>query len=411
MNMNKREKYLLGILVAVIISFGYYKLIYIKQSEKLKVKIEERNVLKEKYDNTVNSINSLDDKRKEVETLAETLVEKTSNLYPEIMQEKIILELDSMLNESNLQANIVFSETEVKAIEKLNNSQEIIYNSTVQDLVYEYNGQGVTKTETKEESSEDSAETIETTEATEITEATVEEMQVAIKFNGGYEDIKTFIGELEKNARLIAVTNITITATSDSILSGTMNLEYHGVPKLNDADSEYLKWTLKNVYGKEDLFSSGAASGAYAVTEETQDKAINDFVMILKSIDSEMNSFSMGLAEDETNSSIISSSDKDEEVEITLNEENGELYYKYKTLTSSYPLDYNSENKFESKSEDIVINILSEKRTTESDINKVKLRVINNTTKNVEIILEKDDSENPRIDITTEGNKVNITKK
>lgn len=408
MNMSKREKYLLGILGAVIISFGYYKLIYIKQSEKLKVKIEERNILKEKYDNTVNSINSSDDKRKEVESLVETLVERTSNLYPEIIQEKIILELDSMLNESNLEANIVFAEIEVKAIEKLNNFQGIIYNSTVQDLVDEYNGEEVIKTETKEESSDDSTETIETVE---ITEATVEEMQVAIKFNGGYENIKAFIGELEKNERLIAVTNITITATSESILSGTMNLEYHGVPKLNDADSEYLKWTLKNTYGKEDLFSSGEASGAYAVIESNKEKDESDFVMILKSIDSEMNSFSMGLAEDETNLSYISSDNKNEEVEITLSEENGELYYKYKTSTSSYPLDYNLANKFEAKSAEIVINILSEKRTTEADIEKVKLKVINNTTKNVEMILEKDDSENPRIDIVTEGNKVNIIKK
>ena len=72
---------------------------------------------------------------------------------------------------------------------------------------------------------------------------------------------------------MIAITNVTITATSDSILSGTMNLEYHGVPKINDADREYLKWTLKNTYGKEDLFSSGAASGVYSIIEEKEEDA------------------------------------------------------------------------------------------------------------------------------------------
>ena len=49
-----------------------------------------------------------------------------------------------------------------------------------------------------------------------------------------------------------------------------MNLEFHAVPKLSDEDMEYLIWTLNNVYGKEILFSSGAASGAYASTIEEQ---------------------------------------------------------------------------------------------------------------------------------------------
>ena len=400
MNIKKREKYLLGILGAVIISFGYYKLIYIEQSEKLKVKIEERNILKEKYDITINSINTLDDKRKEVETLENVVIEKSSELYPEIMQEKLILELDSILKNSKLEGNIIFSEIEVKAIENLSSLENELANSSIKDIVDQYNNNEV---------SEEIKENVNTS-----TEATVEELKVAIKFNGSYKEIKAFIEEIEKNKKMIAITNVTITATSDSVLSGTMNLEYHGVPKIKDADSEYLKWKLKNIYGKEDLFSSGAASGAYAVIESTENeeenKNLNDFVMILKSIDSEMSGFSMGLAEDETNSSYISSDNKNEEVEITLSEESDKLYYKYKSSKSSYPKD-DSLKEFTPKSEDIILNILSEKRTTEADINKVNLKVINNTTKKVEIILEKDDDKNPRIDIKTEGNEVNITKK
>ena len=398
MNMNKREKYLLGILVTLIISFGYYKLVYIKQSDKLKAKVEERNLLKEKYDVTLNSINTLDTKKKEVEALKTSVIEKSSDLYPEIMQEKLILELDSILKNSKLEGNIIFSEMEVKAIEKLSYLENDLDDSSIKDIVDQYNNNEVSKEEINKN--------VNTT-----TEATVEELKVAIKFNGSYKEIKAFIEGIEKNERMIAITNITITSTSQSTLSGTMNLEYYGVPKINDADSEYLKWQLNNTYGKEDLFSSGAASGAYAVTEKNEENTTkNDFVMILKSIDSEMSSFSMGLADDKTKSSYISSDNKNEEVEITLSEENGKLYYKYKSSNSSYPKD-NSLKEFTPKSENIVLNILSEKRTTEADINKVNLKVINNTSKKVEIILEKDDDKNPRIDIKTEGNEVNITKK
>lgn len=409
MNISNREKYLLGILVTLIISFGYYKLIYTKQSAKLELKVEERNLLKEKYDNTVNSINSLDDKIKEVENLAKTLVERTSNLYPEIMQEKIILELDSMLKASKLEGNIVFAETEIRSLEKLIADKDGIYNSSVQDLVNEYNGEAVSQENNSKDSSNPEVST-ETTEDTETTKATVEEMKVAIKFNGSYENVKSFVSELEKNERIIALTNITIIASSKDILSGTMNIEYHGVPKLTDEDSEYLKWTLKNTYGKEDLFSSGAASGAYAVIASNEDKDVNDFEMILRSIDSEMDSFSMRLSGDDKNTTTISSDEKDEEVEITLSEENGKLYYKYKNSESSYPLGYDYLQEFTSKSKDIIIDILSEKRTIESDTKKVKFKVINKTSKTVKVIVEKDDIESPRVDILTEGNKVNVTK-
>ncbi|MDU5107371.1 type 4a pilus biogenesis protein PilO [Clostridium sp.] len=395
MNMKKREKYLLGILGAVIISFGYYKLIYIKQSEKLKVKIEERDVLKERYDLTLNSINTLDDKRKEVEALENLVIEKSSELYPEIMQEKLILELDSILKNSKLEGNIIFSEIEVKAIEKLSSLENEVVNSSIKDIVDEYNNN-----EVSEEASKENVNT--------STEATVEELKVAIKFNGSYKEIKAFIEEMEKSERIIAITNITITATSESTLSGTMNLEYHGVPKIKDADSEYLKWKLKNIYGKEDLFSSGSASGAYSVIEE-KEEAKADFSIVLKASDSELNSFSMKSTADETGSS-ISSDNKNDEVEIVLEEVDGKLHYKYKNLDSSYPKDY-SLKEFKPNSEKITIHILSEKRTVEADIHKINFKVINKTTKKIEVILENDDDKNPRIDIITEGNGVNIIKK
>lgn len=395
MNMKKREMYLLGILGAVIISFGYYKLIYIKQSEKLKVKIEERDALKERYDLTLNSINTLDDKRKEVETLENLIIEKSSELYPEIMQEKIILELDTMIKNSEIDGNIIFTEVEIKPIEKLYANVYENMESSIKEIVDQYNNEETSQTE-------DSGE-INTS-----TEATVEEMKVAIKFNGSYKEIKKFVEEIEKNKKTIAITNITITATTTSTLSGVINLEYHGVPKINDADIEYLKWTLKNIYGKEDLFSSGAASGAYSVIEE-KEEAKSDFSMVLKASDSELNSFSMKSTADETGSS-ISSDNKNDEVEIVLEEVDGKLYYKYKNSDSSYPKDY-SLKEFKPNSEKITIHILSEKRTVEADIHKINFKVINKTTKKIEVILENDDDKNPRIDIITEGNEVNIIKK
>ena len=47
-------------------------------------------------------------------------------------------------------------------------------------------------------------------------------------------------------------------------LEGTLTFEFYGVPKLASSkeDESYLEWTLKNIYGKDRIFSTGAASGS-----------------------------------------------------------------------------------------------------------------------------------------------------
>lgn len=407
--MNKREKYLLGILIALIIAFGYYKVIYLKQAEKLKVKIEERDLLKEKYDTAIESINNLESKKKEVYDLSNKILKDTESLYPNILQEKVISELDGLLVESNLKGDIIFSEIEVKSIENLASLGKNKEVSTIQNLVDEYNKVGNSSNqEVLNENSEEKESSNENqgVEEAKATEGTVENFMVGIKFNGSYEEIKKFVEIVEKSKRKVAITDITINATSETILSGTMTLEYHGVPKIDNSLEDY-KETLNKVYGKDGLFSSGNADGSY-FTLDNEEEAEEDFFLVLKSNTSEMNKLTIGLSKD--NSSKLTSNNIDEEIEVILNEENEKFFYKYKTLESYYPLNY-EEKEFNPNSKKIVLNILSEIRGSASDIGKVNFKIINNTTKDVEIIIENEDDKNPRIEIKTEGNTVNITKK
>lgn len=413
--MSKREKYLIGILMTLIISFGYYKLVYLKQAESLKITIEERNTLKGKYEIAIESINSLEDKKKEVEDLSNKILKDTESLYPNILQEKIISELNQLLVESNLYGDIAFSEIEVKSIEKLSAVGKTQEESTIQNLVDEYNKAEKSSDENSEvkevedENSQVEESEDENSEVEELnsTEGTVENLMVAIKFNGTYEEIKKFVELVEEFKRKIAITDITINTTSETILSGTMTLEYYGVPKIDNSKEDY-KETLNKIYGKEELFSVGNADGSYFVLDN-QEEVEEDFFLILKSITSEMNKLTIGLSKD--NSSNLTSNDSDEEVEIILNEENEKFFYKYKTLDSYYPENYEEEKEFKPNSDKIILNVLSESRDSASDIGKVKIKVINNTTKTIEVIIEDEDEQNPRVEIKSEGNTVNITKK
>ena len=425
MNISKREKYLIGILLTVLICFVYYQFIYTKQVGKLATKRAEKNQVEQRYNDVMDNISKLDSKEENLKILKSTVLDKSKSLYPTIMQEKIIIELDKLLNDSGLKGNIAFSPVEVASVEKMVSPEIQKAESSLKAIVDEYSG-NTTKDETS--NTESSNENNTSTEGNvgqasqdsqevspEQNGATSEQLKVAINFSGSYESLKKFISSVQNYERKIVITNITISSKSQEELTGVMNLEFHAVPKLSDEDMEYLIWTLNNVYGKEILFSSGAASGAYASTIEEQNNKedINDFVMMLRSSLSELPTVTIGRAKDESRESYIySDNDKVEEVEMSFDEANGKTYYKYKTAGSYYPKDNSSEGKeFTSKSDDIVLEVISEKRGESSDNSGIKLKVVNNTSKNIEIIIKDDDTTNPRISLTSEGNTVNVTKK
>ena len=426
MNICKREKYLIGILLTVLICFVYYQFIYTKQVGKLATKRAEKNQVEQRYNDVMDNISKLDSKEENLKILKSTVLDKSKSLYPTIMQEKIIIELDKLLNDSGLKGNIAFSPVEVASVEKMVSPEIQKAESSLKAIADEYSGDA-TKDETSniESNNENNNTSTEGNEgqvpqdsqevSPEQNGATSEQLKVAINFSGSYESLKKFISSVQNYERKIVITNITISSKSQEELTGVMNLEFHAVPKLSDEDMEYLIWTLNNVYGKEILFSSGAASGAYASTIEEQNNKedINDFVMMLRSSLSELPTVTIGRAKDESRESYIySDNDKVEEVETSFDEANGKTYYKYKTAGSYYPKDNSSEGKeFTSKSDDIVLEIISEKRGGSSDNSGIKLKVVNNTSKNIEIIIKDDDTTNPRVSVTSEGNTVNVTKK
>ncbi len=419
MNISKREKYLIGILAAVLICFAYYQFIFVKQVEKVNNKKEEKNQIEARYNEVMNAIANLDSLEEELKILKANVFGKSEKLYPLIMQEKIILELDTLLIDSGLSGNIAFTPVEVAPVEKMVSPEIEKIESSLKSFVDEYNNnvtnaeEGNTEDSTSGENTSDSGSEEEVN--TEGNSTTSEQLKVAINFSGTYESLKTFIASVQNYERKVVIPTITIASQSEEELSGVMNLEFHAVPKLSDEDKDYLTWSLNNIYGKEILFSSGEASGAYAQTieEQSSEQDLNDFVMMLKSPTSELPTVTIGKAKDDSRESYIYSDNDDiEAVEISFEEIDGSTYFKYKTTTSYYPRDNSLEGmEFVSKSEDIVLEILSENRVGTYDNSGINLKVINNTSKNVEVIVKNDDASNPRVAVTSEGYTVNVTKK
>lgn len=428
MKATKKEKILLGVLAGILIVVLYYQFVFTVQSEKLQQQKLIRDEVQNEFDDAMNTINSLEKNKENLKIVRASVVDKTAGFYPTIVQEKIILELNTLLEESGLEGNIAFSPIEVSSVDPLENA----YEGAVEDKFNEvsdyyiakdsYTGEGEepqgelvenNSEEVENDSVDDDLEISDSEQSETDAFTNVEQLKVAINFTGTYEALTSFTTAIDNYARNIAVTNLAVSASSVEDVTGTISLEFYAVPKITNDDLEnYLSWDLNNTYGKNSPFSEGVATGAYATTIEqlAEEQEVNDFVMMVKSAASEFPTLTIGSANDIARESYIyADSNKVQDLTIDFTEEDGNLYYKYNTEDSVYPKT-ESAKEFNTISNEIVLEITSESRINNDEAG-VNVKINNNTSKTVSVIIKGDDSSNPRVNITSEGGKVNVTKR
>lgn len=408
MKVSKREKFLLGVLVLVIICAGYYKLVYEKQYAKFQEVKQKELELNEKYNEMLTNINTITKNKSDIKILKDSIGSKSMLLYPEIYQDRIIIELNKLLNEAGIKGSLTFSEVTVSPIEAyFSEVAEAKAKPSLEQVVEESN-----KEKTKEDVEEKLEETKELGEEQadkrdegESKETKVEQMKVSVSFNGTYKNVTKFVKLVSEYERLLAMPNINITASGNDEVSGTLDLEFYSIPKINSyEDAKYLKWPFDEKYGKENPFLEGSQSLLAARTSEENKYAI---VMALKGVNSDLPSLTLGKENDLTRETYIYNDENEKVgVEIEVNKEGGKYYIKYKTEKASYPSDY-SKNGIELKSvdeENINIGIYSSKRIGIDDKVGANIKVINNTNnKKVSLTIIDDDKTNPRVQITPEG--------
>ena len=235
-------------------------------------------------------------------------------------------------------------------------------------------------------------------------------MKISISFNATYANLKSFIQQLEQYERQIVITNLSVTPGLDDAVSGSMSLEVYAFPKFKDVDQQYLQWQLNDTYGKETPFSLGSATGMNEVEGLEEDSiSSEDFVVFLKSSTSELPNFMMGLASDKERDSYITSDNEGiEAVTLTLIQNGDKYFYKYANSSSSYPI--SGDGLEFNPGESVTIKINSENRVTVDDQSGIRLNVINQIDKAVNVVIEADDV-NPRVTVVGEGNPINVTKK
>src|SRR5471030_1371496 len=108
MKMSNKEKTMIYVLGSIIVGFLYYQFVYLSQVAQLEEKTRTQSEIKQKYDMAMSTIKSMDDKKINVKILNAKITEEVAPFYPTINQEKLIIELDKLLNDNGLKGNVTF---------------------------------------------------------------------------------------------------------------------------------------------------------------------------------------------------------------------------------------------------------------------------------------------------------------
>ncbi|APC41496.1 hypothetical protein [Clostridium estertheticum] len=417
MKVTKREQVLIGVLLIVLLCYGFYNFVFLKQSQNIAELKASRDAYSQKWDQAKAKITSENEIKEQYKNLNSKIFNATGMLFPSLEQEKIIVILDKMIKDSNLQAYVLaFSEVSsgnnfVDTTKTVNNEDKTKNTTNKLDkLVNDFNG--TSKNETNSKKTNDS----------KIIGAY--KMEVTLKFNGVYDELINFIAQVEDYDKKIIIKSITLTGAEGSEVSGNITLEFYGVPKLNNNDD--FKWNYKKPNGSENPFFQSpttsptnneitAKNGDKTVAKDentvANDNSKSDFVLYAKPKTADLHTVTIEKGKDESKLSYIYVDNAGVElVEFYFTQIGTKYFYKYKTSKGTYPKDFSKPIEFVPTGKNIALDIFSQKRGLGSDLSGVNINITNDTDKKVDVDILDDDKNKPRVKILKQIGDISVVR-
>lgn len=404
MKINKREKTLLFVLALGVVGFGYYKVVWDYQYNKLKDLKSKELKVKQEYNDDVKMVNSIEPNKEEINIFNSEIQNLTSGFYSNISQPNIILELNNLMNDTNVKGTMSFSEIKTMPVmdkqegDSSSKSENDENKNQIQGIVNDYNN--ITDKKKNEDKKNKKQEEI----------YNLNQMTVSLSVNGTYDNVMKFIKSIEENPKHINILNFNLSAQTDGNVSANMNIQLVAIPKIDASKEEFT--TADEKYGKENPFSGASVVGTGTIENELENSKVkNDFLMTVRPINSDLPTIVLGKSGDKDKKTYLNNDENSvSNIEMYISGDNGKYYYKYKVEGKSYPTKFEGNGEeFKPNGNDINFEIFSEKRVNKDDKSGANIKIVNSSDKEVNLIINKDDEKSPRVNVTTEG-KVKVIK-
>jgi hypothetical protein len=325
-------------------------------------------------------------------------------LPPKIYQDQIILFLDDLVNTYNLDVSgYAFADT--KSID--NSVSDRIDITKVLKEYEEHVTEGKNVRLSTIRNSMLYAKKKDVENETEITHK-LDLFSVNMTAFGTYKDLKGFLRFLEEDKQKIIIKNISVTKDStlvDNIVV-SINLEFpyydDGTDGSNRLNLDYIRtddinpFTFKNLgYSTEDGLSTNesTSNNPYDVKVSYEE---SDFYLVLKPETSDASNITIGKTPDRA-SALYGDSRSSQSADIRIRQQGKILSFNYGTENKSYPA-VGTYKEFDlSNDGKIIIEVQSQKRLPNNDINGATLNINNESEYPVYVHVFDDDSDNPRL--------------
>ena len=404
MKINKREKTLLFVIALGVVGFGYYKVVWDYQYNKLKDLKSKELKVKEEYNHDVKMVNSTEPNKEEINIFNSEIQNLTSGFYSNISQPNIILELNNLMNDANVKGTMSFSEIKTMPVmdkqdgDSSSKSEDDENPNQIQGIVNDYNN--ITDKKKNEDNKDKKQEEI----------YNLSQMTVSLSVNGTYDNVMKFMKSIEENPKHINILNFNLSAQTDGNVSANMNIQLVAIPKIDASKEEFT--TADEKYGKENPFSGASTVGTGTIENELENSKVkNDFLMTVRPINSDLPTIVLGKSDDKDKKTYLNNDENSvSNIEMYISGDNGKYYYKYKVEGKSYPTKFEGNGEeFKPNGNDINFEIFSEKRVNKDDKSGANIKIVNSSDKEVNSIINKDDEKSPRVNVTTDG-KVKVIK-
>ena len=404
MKINKREKTLLFVLALGVVGFGYYKVVWDYQYNKLKDLKSKELKVKQEYNDDVKMVNSIEPNKEEINIFNSEIQNLTSGFYSNISQPNIILELNNLMNDADVKGTMSFSEIKTMPVmdkqegDSSSKSENDENKNQIQGIVNDYNN--ITDKKKNEDKKNKKQEEI----------YNLNQMTVSLSVNGTYDNVMKFMKSIEENPKHINILNFNLSAQTDGNVSANMNIQLVAIPKIDASKEEFT--TADEKYGKENPFSGASVVGTGTIENELENSKVkNDFLMTVRPINSDFPTIVLGKSGDKDKKTYLNNDENSvSNIEMYISGDNGKYYYKYKVEGKSYPTKFEGNGEeFKPNGNDINFEIFSEKRVNKDDKSGSNIKIVNSSDKEVNLIINKDDEKSPRVNVTTEG-KVKVIK-
>lgn len=404
MKINKREKTLLFVLALGVVGFGYYKVVWDYQYNKLKDLKSKELKVKQEYNDDVKMVNSIEPNKEEINIFNSEIQNLTSGFYSNISQPNIILELNNLMNDANVKGTMSFSEIKTMPVmdkqegDSSSKSENDENKNQIQGIVNDYNN--ITDKKKNEDKKNKKQEEI----------YNLNQMTVSLSVNGTYDNVMKFMKSIEENPKHINILNFNLSAQTDGNVSANMNIQLVAIPKIDASKEEFT--TADEKYGKENPFSGASVAGTGTIENELENSKVkNDFLMTVRPINSDLPTIVLGKSGDKDKKTYLNNDENSvSNIEMYISGDNGKYYYKYKVEGKSYPTKFEGNGEeFKPNGNDINFEIFSEKRVNKDDKSGANIKIVNSSDKEVNLIINKDDEKSPRVNVTTDG-KVKVIK-